>query len=78
MLLQLLIVVVKITEFFWQDVGVRCEIECRLAKLLLHPYNVKAKSILASYLVGLRKLVYFLVLVQAFILVVLARTAGPQ
>lgn len=35
MLLQLLIMVVKVAELVWQDVGVGCEIECSFAKSLL-------------------------------------------
>ena len=72
MLLQLLVVVVKITKFVRQDVGVRAEIESILAESFLKPDYVKTKSILTSNLVTLRKVIYLLVLIETLILIALA------
>ena len=73
MLLQLLIMVVKVAELVWQDVGVRGEIEGRLAKPLLQAHNVEAKTILTGNLVRLGEMVQLLVLIETFILIALAR-----
>ena len=71
-LLQLLIVVVKVTELVWQDVGVGAEVKCRLAEALLESDNVEAETVLAGDLVGLREVVNLLVFIEALILVALA------
>jgi hypothetical protein len=68
-LFQLLIVVVEITEFLWQDVGVRGQVKDMLAKLLLHPDYVVTHAVLPGDLIGLRKLVDLLIIIQAFVLV---------
>lgn len=43
--------VVEVAELFWKDVGVRREIERRLAELFLHPNDVKAQPVLACDLI---------------------------
>ena len=47
-LLQLLVVVVEVAEFFGQDVSVGSHVESRLPKLLLHAHDVVTQTILAS------------------------------
>jgi hypothetical protein len=63
MLLELLVVLVELSELIRQDVGVRHEVEMLLPKSVLHPHHIKAETIFASDLVTLREMVDFLVLV---------------
>ena len=46
--------------------------------LLLHSENIDAQLVLSRHLVALRKVVYLLVLVQAFVQIRLAWNAQPQ
>ena len=78
MLLQLLVVVVKVAEFFRQNVGVRRQVERRLAVLLLHPHNVKAHAVFARDFGRVGELVQLLVLIQAFVLVALEGATRPE
>lgn len=71
-LLQLLIMLVKLTELIWQDVGVRYKVKMLFAKSLLHSDNVEAKPVFPCNFVTLREVVDLLVLVQAFVQVALA------
>jgi len=71
-LLQLLIMLVKLTELIWQDVGVRYKVKMLFAKSLLHSDNIKAKPVFPCNFVTLREVVDLLVLVQAFVQVALA------
>lgn len=77
-LLQLLIVIVEVTELVRQDVRIRAEVKCLLAIALLQADNVKAETILASDLVRLREMIELLVLIKALILVTFARARAPQ
>lgn len=77
MLLQLLIVGIEITEFIWEDIGVRDEIEGCLSKFLLHADHIVAKTVLSGDFIGLREVVDFLELVQSFIKIALARGRAP-
>lgn len=77
MLLQLLVVFVKLSEFVWQNVGVGYKIEVLLAITLLHTDDVEAKSIFPGDLVRLWEVINLLVLVQTFIQVTLAGTRRP-
>lgn len=47
-LLQLLVVVVEVAEFFGQDISVGSHVESRLPELLLHAHDVVTQTILAS------------------------------
>ena len=78
MLLQFLVVVVKVTEFVGEDVGVGTEIKSILAKPLLKPHNIEAESVLPGDLVALREVIELLVLVQTLILVALAGAGAPE
>ena len=71
-LLQLLIMLVKLTELIWQDVGVRYKVKMLFAISLLHSDNVEAKPVFPCNFVTLREVVDLLVLVQAFVQVALA------
>lgn len=73
-LLQLLIVVIEITEFIWQDVGIWTKVKRILAESFLKAYNIEAQTILPGNLVALRKVIDLLILVESLILVTLART----
>ena len=77
-LFQLLIMIVKVTELIGQNVCVRRKVKSLSTKLFLHSNDVEAHPVFAGNLVGLRKLVDLLILVQAFILVRFAAPAGPQ
>lgn len=72
-LLQFLIVVIEITEFIWQDVGIWTKVKRILAESFLKAYNIEAQTILPGDLVALRKVIDLLILVESFILVTLAR-----
>ena len=71
-LLQLLIMLIKLTELIWQDVGVRYKVKMLFAESLLHSDNVEAKPVFPCNFVTLREVVNLLVLVQAFVQVALA------
>lgn len=77
-LFQLLVVVVKVSKLFRQNISVRSQIKSRFTELLLHPYYIKTHTIFACNFVRLRKLIYFLVFVQTFILVTLAASTRPK
>lgn len=77
-LLQLLIVVIEITEFIWQDVGIWTKVKRILAESFLKAYNIEAQTILPGNLVALRKVIDLLILVESLILVTLARTWAPE
>ena len=77
MLLQFLVVGIEITEFIWEDIGVRDEIEGCLPKFLLHADHVVAETVLSGDFIGLREVVDFLELVQSLIKIALARGRAP-
>ena len=77
-LFQFLIVLIKFTEFIWQDVSIRSEVKVLLAISLLHPNKVKAQPIFTCYLMTLREMVDLLIFIQAFIQIALAATRTPQ
>ena len=77
-LLKLLVMVVKVTEFVRQDVGIGTEVQSRLAEALLQPNYIETESVLAGNLITLREMVKFLELIEAFVLVALAGTGTPQ
>jgi len=62
-LLQLLVVLVKLSEFVRQDVSVGHKVEVLLAVLLLHSNHVEAQSIFPRNFMRLREVVDLLVLV---------------
>jgi hypothetical protein len=72
-LLQFLIVIVEVTELIRQDVSVWAEVERRLAKSFLHAHDVEAESVFSGDFITLGEMVDLLILIQAFILVRLAR-----
>ena len=74
MLLQLLIVIIEITEFIWQDVGVWAEVKRSLSEPFLQAHNIETQTILSSDFVTLREVIDLLILIEPFILVALART----
>ena len=74
MLLELLIVVVEVSKLIRQDVSVRAEVKGTFAEALLEAHDIEAKTVLARDLVTLREVIDLLVLVQALVLVALART----
>ena len=78
MLLQLLVVVVKVAELVWQNVGVRRKVEGLLSEALLHANYIETEAIFAGDFVTLREMVNLLVLVKTLILVTLARRGTPQ
>ena len=78
MLLQLLVVVVEVTEFIGEDVGVGTEIKSILTEALLKPHNIEAKSVLPGDFVTLREVIELLVLIQTLILVALAGAGAPE
>jgi len=73
MLLKLLIVVVKIPELFWQDVGIWRQVKCCFAEFFLHADEIKAKPVFLCDFLGIREFVDLLVFVESFILIGLAR-----
>ena len=77
-LLQLLVVVVEVTELVRQNVSVRAEVESALSESLLQAHDIEAKSVLASDFIALWEVIDLLILVQAFILVRFARARAPQ
>lgn len=68
-LLQLLIVIVKVTELIGQDVRVWYKIKWLFAEALLHAHHVKAQAVFACNFMALREVINFLVLVQTLVLV---------
>jgi len=68
-LLKLLVVIVEISEFVWQDVGIRREVEGALAESFLHSHDVEAEAIFSGDFVGLWEVIDLLVFVQTLILV---------
>ena len=78
MLLQLLIVVVEVTELVGQDVGIRAEIESGLSKALLQAHNIEAETVFSCDFVRLWEVIDLLVLIEAFILVAFAAARTPQ
>lgn len=76
-LLKLLIVSVEVTELIREDVGVRNEVKVLFAEFLLHTDHVKTKTIFSCYFVALREVIDFLVFVETFVEITLARTRAP-
>lgn len=77
MLLEFLVVGIEITEFVWKDIGIWDEIERGFTEFLLHTDHIVAETVLSGDFIGLREVVYFLELVQAFIKIALARRRAP-
>jgi len=67
MLLQLLVMCIKITEFIWKNVGIRNKVKVSLAKFLLHADHIIAQAVFYGDFVALRDVIDLLVLIQAFI-----------
>ena len=59
--------IVKVSEFVWDHVGVRQEVKFLLAELVLHLYDVDSKLIFAGDLLRRREVIDLLILVQAFV-----------
>lgn len=72
MLLQLLVVIVEVSELVRQDIGVWAKVEGRLSKALLQSNDVEAESVLASDLIRLGEMIDLLILIKAFVLVAFA------
>ena len=70
--------VVEIRELVRYDVSVWQEVKFTLAKLLLHFSNIHGELVLPRDLETLREMVYFLILIQAFVEVVFARATAPK
>ncbi len=77
MLLQFLVVGIEITEFVWKDIGIWDEIERGFTEFLLHADHIVAETVFSGDFIGLREVVDFLELVQAFIKIALARRRAP-
>jgi hypothetical protein len=77
-LLQLLVVIVKITKLFGKNISVWGQVECRLAILFLHSDQIETKSVFLRDFVTVGKLVNLLVLVQAFVLVRFTGATRPK
>jgi hypothetical protein len=77
-LLQLLVVVIKISKLFGKNIGVWGQVECRLAIFFLHSDQIEAKSVFFGDFVTVGKLVNLLVLVQTFVLVRFTGTTRPK
>ena len=71
-MLQSLEVIVKVAEFIWDHIGVWQETEGLLAKPMLHFGYVDRQLVLACDLLGGRKVIDLLVLVEAFVEIRLA------
>jgi len=78
MLFQLLIVLIELSELVRQDISVRNEVKMLLAKPLLHPHNIEAKSIFPCNFMTLWVMVDLLVLVETFIQVTLTTGRAPK
>lgn len=74
MLLQLLVMLVKLTELIRQDIGIRYKVKVLFTKSLLHSDNVEAKPVFPCNFVTLREVIDLLVFVEPFVQVAL--TAG--
>ena len=57
----------EIMKFIWQNVGIRNEIKLLSAKALLHLHIIVAQSVLASYLIALRKVIDPLEFIQSLV-----------
>lgn len=63
MLLQLLVMVIEVSEFVRQDVGVWHEVVGGLTVSFLHSHAVEAKTVLAGNFITLGEMVDLLVLI---------------
>lgn len=78
MLLQLLVVLVELTKFIWQNVSIGNKVKVLLSISFLHSDNVKAEPIFSCDFVTLWEVIDLLVLIEAFVQVALAAGGGPQ
>lgn len=67
MLLQLLVMGIEVSEFVWEDIGVRHEVEVLFPESLLHANHVETETVLPRDLIALWEMVDLLILVQSFI-----------
>jgi len=72
MLLKFLVMLVEFTKLIGEDVSVWHKVKLRLSKPLLHPHNIKAKSIFTGDFMTLREMINLLILIEAFIQITLA------
>ena len=72
MLLELLVMIVEISELIRQDVRVWTEVKSILSESFLKSDNIEAKTVLASDFVTLGEMIDLLILVETLILVALA------
>lgn len=70
--------IIEVTELIWKDVSIRNEIKSSFTVTFLHSDDIETKTIFASDLMTLRKMVNFLVLIKTFILIRFARARTPQ
>ena len=78
MLLQLLVVLIELSELIRQDVCIRRKVVMLFAILLLHPHYVEAKPVLPGDLMTLREMVDLLIFIQALVQIALTAAGGPQ
>ena len=57
----------ELSLFLREDVGIRHDVEVRPAKLFLHLNHVETQSVFPSNFVTLRKVIDSLILIQAFV-----------
>ena len=72
MLLELLIVLIKLSKFIRKNVSIRHKVKVLLSMLLLHPDHVETEPVFAGDLVALRKMIDLLILVQALVKIAFA------
>jgi len=69
---------IKLTEFIWQDVSIWNKVKMLFAKSFLHSDDVEAEPVFPCDFMALREVIDLLILVQAFIQVALAAGRAPQ
>lgn len=70
--------VVKVSELIRQDVGIWAKVKCILSKPFLETHDIEAESVLSRDFIALWEVIDLLILVQALILVALARAGAPE
>ena len=63
---------VELTKFIRKDVSVRNKVKVLFTIPFLHSDYIETKSVLTSNLVTLRKMIYFLILIETLIEITLA------
>lgn len=77
MLFQLLIVLVELSKFIGENVGVRYKVKVLLAIPLLHPNNIETESVFSCDLMTLWEMIDLLVLIQSLIEITLTTGRVP-